>query len=134
MNRPTFEETVSVLVKAYLNDTLVHGDDCCCAVGNLICHSMNLNPKSNWGPHWYNYFKLEWESKEAQNYAYEEIKSTGYSVDEILLIESYFENADGDDEQSYMFNGLMSVVDVLAEIHGVNLEVKESAKLQFVKI
>jgi hypothetical protein len=32
-----------------------------------------------------------------------------------------------------MLNGLMKVVDVLADIHGVDLSVKESAKLQFVK-
>jgi hypothetical protein len=32
-----------------------------------------------------------------------------------------------------MFNGLMAVVDVLADIHSVDLEKKEAAKALFVK-
>jgi hypothetical protein len=35
--KATFENSVDVLVKAYLNDTLEHGQCHACAVGNLIC-------------------------------------------------------------------------------------------------
>lgn len=59
---------------------------------------------------------------------------TGYSVVELARIESAFESAPyGDNDDSWMFNGLMAVVDVLAEIHGIDLTTKESAKLLFVK-
>ncbi len=34
----------------------------------------------------------------------------------------------------WMFNGLMAVVDVLADIHGINLEAKEEAKKLFIKV
>lgn len=62
------------------------------------------------------------------------IKATGYSIQELAKIEYAFETAPcGVSEDEWMFNGLMAVVDVLAEIHGVDLEVKESAKLLFVK-
>jgi hypothetical protein len=40
ITRPTFEQTVDVLVKAYLNDTLVHGNCCACVVGNLCAHAI----------------------------------------------------------------------------------------------
>jgi len=59
---------------------------------------------------------------------------------DLAKIEFAFESAphtcDESDETNaeWMFNGLMAVVDVLAEIHNVNLEVKESAKAMFVKV
>jgi hypothetical protein len=65
------------------------------------------------------------------------IESTGYSFDEIWAIEKAFESArryhyfETKDEE--MFQGLMNVLDVLAEIHGVNVETVSEAKLQFVK-
>lgn len=34
--KATFENTVDILVKAYLNGTLAHGDCAACAVGNII--------------------------------------------------------------------------------------------------
>ena len=34
--KATFENSVSVLVRAYMNDTLIHGNCFACAVGNLI--------------------------------------------------------------------------------------------------
>lgn len=132
--RPTFEQTVNVLVQAYLKETLKHGDDCCCAVGNLICEGMKLSPLSNWGPKWYNYFVLNWRNEGLKKLAYGEINSTGYTANEIVRIEHAFEHADGgNNSDEYMFNGLMAVVDVLAEIHNVDLSVREEAKLLFVK-
>lgn len=75
-----------------------------------------------------------------------QLEITGYTAYELARIEQAFESAPGRPKPEvsawfkgksinpvWMFNGLMAVVDVLAEIHNVDLSVRESAKLQFVK-
>ena len=58
------------------------------------------------------------------------IAESGYSVDELARIEFAFESVPlGEDR---MFKGLMAVVDVLSDIHGVDLSVKEESKMLFV--
>jgi hypothetical protein len=57
-----------------------------------------------------------------------------YSKEEYARIEYAFETAPkGENDDDYMFNGLMAVVSVLAEIHGVDLEATEQARKLFVK-
>lgn len=65
------------------------------------------------------------------------IARSGYSKEELMKIEWAFESVrmekkDHDSDED-MFNGLMAVVDVLADIHGIDLEHKEEAKALFVK-
>lgn len=137
-----FHYTVNVLVKAYLNDTLEHSNCFACAVGNMIADSMNLKyckqPR-----HWH---ELQWESGmnaawydflidgSNKEEAMIQIRSTGYSLSEIKEIEWAFEHAyRGDSKDEYMFNGLTAVVDVLADIHGIDLTTREEAKKAFVK-
>jgi hypothetical protein len=154
MNRPTFQETVSVLVKAYLNDKLKHGDCTACVVGNLCGGNRMWEYLFITDPLHKSQFKRNITAFKCQALGKSSLQiieeatniclSTGYSVEELKRIEYSFETAPGyigEDEQDmtintdeWMFNGLMAVVDVLAEIHGVNLETKSSAKLQFVKI
>lgn len=142
MNRPTFDHTISILVKAYLNGTLEHGNYCACAVGNLIADAVgakivlknyeNAYSKYRWlHPE---YTGEEWFCKSSDGK--KQIKETGYSFDEIWSIEKVFEHARswGDDQDEAMFKGLMAVVDVLASIHGVDLSIKEEAKKLFLKV
>lgn len=68
--------------------------------------------------------------------AKEQIDSTGYSVYELAQIENAFENASqcGSDEDR-MFNGLISVVEALDQIHeNTDAQVKEESKKRFVKV
>lgn len=142
MNRPTFSQTVDVLVKAYLNDTLEHGNYCACAVGNLIADAVGAEIvlKHN---HRNYASKYEWSHPEYSgdewflkiNGCENQIKASGYSYSEIWVIEKAFESTrfmEGNDDE-IMFMGLMAVVDVLASIHNVDLSTKEQAKLLFVK-
>lgn len=153
-----FSKTVDILVKAYMNDELCHKSCSACAVGNLVAAALGTKPKrSKETDH------IEFENNIFENgtlavlwydhlngirsfQSEEQIKITGYTVDELRSIEYAFERAPGDPggphdglyrgrctDPVWMFNGLMAVVDVLAEIHGINLEQKESAKLLFVK-
>jgi len=150
-----FNHTLNVLVKAYLNDTLQHGRCTACAVGNMICDSLNIETyKTEDGNiHWKNNI-FYWDEVvctrmgnqriHMDNYlgqAKYQIDSTGYSVEEIAKIEFAFEarvkyddfgQVIGDKDIA-MFKGLMAVVDVLADIHGIDLKAKEEAKALFVK-
>lgn len=167
MNRPTFEETVSVLVRAYLNDTLQHRSCYACAVGNLVANGLQIT-MTKYNLKWPGFpypandrgCPVGWGAAFSSDEAgfsdrvkqsidesvlrvpavRNQIKATGYKWQELARIEFAFESVDkkfdADDEINYdawMFDGLMAVLEVLADIHGVSLEVKESAKLQFVK-
>jgi len=146
-----FHYTVNVLVKAYLNDTLKHDFCTACAVGNIIAEANNVKLTKNFGgfitwdkcgPHWGRLFLTDSHTGDqminADRIKYPEIiepiKATGYKWRELARIEYAFETADkGNNEDEWMFNGLMAVVDVLAEIHGIDLKEKEEAKALFVK-
>ncbi len=162
--KATFEHSVDVLVKAYLNGTLKHGNCHACAVGNLVSeacgYTYKQNPMHGFGMERYqdiiwshkNRYYLTDNTQEQKSWhsvvkdgsdiehplcdeAANQIEKTGYSVDQLYRIEIAFETAnriDGPDE--WMFNGLMAVVDCLADIHGINLEAKEEAKKLFVKV
>jgi hypothetical protein len=150
--KPTFEQTVDVLVRAYMNDELAHRICSACAVGNIVAAALGTRPKVIGGPTVFdnNLFedgtRTDWYDAMIGSHCrgIDQIHKTGYTVSEIKQIEHAFEHAPGEPEGDgmfpgkttdpvWMFNGLMAVVDVLAEIHGVDLTAKESAKLQFVK-
>jgi hypothetical protein len=144
-----FNNSIGVLVKAYFNDTLVHGQCHACAVGNLvgaarqvpIIKDIRNMPGKYWvkvAP-WSNVFMTVRNEQEIDLNAYqgeakEAIDSTGYTWQELARIEYAFETADkGSCEDDYMLAGLLAVVDVLADIHGIDLTKREEAKLLFVK-
>jgi hypothetical protein len=147
-----FNYTVNVLVQAYLNGTLEHCNCSACAVGNIIADVKKVEPVlfCNQGDDYTNRFSDG--SKPLWNYLFcstvpgkqdvspsayfgevkSEIDSTGYTWQELAKIEYAFElHRNPSDEDTAMFNGLMAVVDVLAEIHEISLEQKEQAKLLF---
>lgn len=132
-----FKHSVNVLVKAYLNDTIRHGSYYSCAVGNLVADAMGFTFNYNrWAfsqePHWYTLLYggsdlLGRNEKEGLL----QIKGTGYTVKEIGRIERAFEMTERKGDE--ILNGLMDVVDVLADIHGIDLKTREESKLLFQK-
>jgi hypothetical protein len=171
MKTATFDNTVSILVQAYLNDTLKHGSCCACAVGNIVADALGIQmTKDNlrwpgylypgydyidgliqptgWGAAISTCLGVQEINKEALTLPVvsNQIKATGYCYKELARIELAFENEkyeyEDDDTsekielgiQKAMFSGLMAVVDVLAEIHGIDLTAKEEAKKLFVRI
>lgn len=144
-----FNHTIGGLVKAYLNGTLKHGDCDACAVGNIVGGShwqyffMTVIFSDTRMEQMLNYSKLEktgleWRMVRAEGQKL--ISDSGYTKKELARIEWAFETAprncstlEGENEE-WMFNGLMAVVDVLADIHGISLEAKEKSKLLFVKL
>jgi hypothetical protein len=149
-----FNETVGILVDAYINNTLVHGHPCGCAVGNLIARKLNIKIRlvGDTIPVWdgpgsgFSWFKRLYPDKVASGDVLEgvfQIDMTGYSVDEIVRIESAFESTCQKGSPGNIvhdskldpdgYRGLMEVVDVLADIHGIDLSERETAKLLFSK-
>lgn len=156
-----FHETVGILVAAYMNETLVHGHPCGCAVGNLIATKLNVCvilsgdrylSDNRRVPEWdgsesgFSWFKVLYPERVKDGDAsegIEHIRETGYSIEQILDMEKAFEsvvecfgpNGRGTnyskDKDGYL--GLMAVVDVLADIHGIDLSIKEEAKLLFIR-
>lgn len=162
--RPTFDQTVSVLVKAYFKGTLEHGNCAACAVGNIIASSIGADVERqefHWKrkgvnviPIWDEVFCSSGADDQTvipesyKGWVKRQIDASGYSWEELALIERTFEKHNPLEDQRYneiddttdqeieeksMFNGLMSVVSVLAEIHGVDLETTAEAKKLFVK-
>lgn len=142
-----FNHTVDVLVKAYLNNTLQHASCGACAVGNMVeesCRSIGViaqhDTVNGWGSVFVtdrsadNDHRIHPEKYLDFSQAKLEIDSTGYTWQELSKIEYAFETCKySDNEDEFMFNGLMDVIDVLAEIHGIDLTEKEEAKKLFVK-
>jgi hypothetical protein len=158
-NKEKFHHTVNILVQAFLNDELAHKTCSACAVGNIVAAATGTKPKRNdeLAPiEFDNTFFADgsfamngWYATISGTKSIEgecQIRATGYTVDELKEIEYVFEHAPGDPgkpdeglfrgrctDPTWMFNGLMAVVDVLAEIHGIDLSTATEAKQLFVK-
>lgn len=152
--KANFDNTVSILVKAYFDGTLEKDNCYACAVGNIVDASNGFTfercdkggRKFKWSqfeslysdsvrhPIWTDVFfmriygKQEYRPENLKGKVKIQISNTGYTVNQLMAIERAFENSNDE------FDGLMSVVDQLAEIHNIDLESKEEAKKMFVKI
>lgn len=162
-----FNHSVSVLVTAFFNDTLMHGNCYACAVGNMVANGLGCRvvkrpdsfknlvwdnnqpyPGSSWNDSiqngWGALFTTDRHDDKRKTQKIDkrflgdrnvmrQIASTGYTWQELARIEFAFESVDKR-RKDKMFNGLMAVVDVLAEIHNIDLSTKENAKSLFVKV
>lgn len=149
MNRPElYHKTVDILVQAYFNDTLQHGNCAACAVGNIVAANMGYSFIEKYGG-------LNWKEADAFNQLQRslnwydpvirrivpnerqlaEIGSTGYRSVDLMWIESSFENCKcGNSQDEKMFNGLCAVIDTLDEIHeNTSTEISQTAKSKFQK-
>lgn len=92
--RPTFDHTVNILVKAYLNDTLTSRHPCGCAGGNIIAASKGyrilavpLSRKAEWvgenvedGFDWFAAVMGGFDKGDIEN-GKKQIEGTGYTAD-----------------------------------------------------
>lgn len=138
-----FNNTINILVKAYLNGTLKHGNYSACAVGNIISHSLPYS-EMNYLQGWPTVFMTELDKLNdsiqttcPENYfgeARKQIDSTGYTWRQLAKIEKAFESVDKSlSSDDRMFFGLMAVIDVLAKIHKIDFDSKQKAKILFHK-
>lgn len=124
-----FRNAFDALTSAYVNGTLQHDNCTACAVGNIATYSgVDLNKA---GPIWYNYILDRRESfvdrRDGFKSAMQVVKRTGYKIDEIDRIESTFEGTvkdyllDSDDEDQAQYQGLIKVVELLAELDDLDM-------------
>jgi len=136
MNRPNlYQKTVNLLLDAYNNETLKHGNCYACAVGNICRGSYAWGQAfttSDTGKQHRNYLLPGW--KISHKDVVELVESTGYTFDELADIEFAFESSVADtkdDPTRYYFYtttkpklgqyiGLCAVLDKLREIHEVD--------------
>jgi hypothetical protein len=141
-NPELYHKSLNVLVKAFINDTLEHGNCTACAVGNLVADALRIDLKKEYTRFeglgdpsrdlglWYDALQ---QPKPTQKML-QQIKYTGYDIEELRKIEKAFESSDlGETEEDEMYNGLMAVVETLGEIHEVSKEQVQESKLLFVK-
>lgn len=149
-----FIKTISVLVRAFMDETLVHGHPCGCAVGNLLADKLGIkvvrvnNECAFWdsddhnGHDWFSAVYPERHTNGKRELGLLQISVLGYTMQDIISIERAFESPQAMTKLSVNpnidydydgYNGLMAVVDVLCDIHGMNEEEKKEAKELFVK-
>ncbi len=139
MNRPEiYERSINILREAYRNDVLFHNYCQACAVGNLVkaCGGFPFD-YAMWRLVFETNYKTGVQYFNAAHYigaSRVEIDQTGYSPIELARIEYAFETVDikgkiNDDQ--HMLDGLLAVIDVLQDIHGVNQETTEVTKQSF---
>lgn len=123
-----YQKTVDILVQAYFNDTLEHSDCTACAVGNIVAANIETctipySSKLPWRGEWSNVFctsgcEQDIDPSEYRGNAKLVIDATGYKWQELAKIEKAFESVRyNEDEDKWMFDGLMAVIDALDEIH-----------------
>lgn len=144
--KATFENSVNILVKAYFYGHLNAMSCEACAVGNLVASAKGYTYSKEkiglFGPEW-NESEPAWkyvisffvDMGEYNGIAKEQIDSTGYTPKQLSDIERVFmlNTKTLASPELDNFDGLMAVVDVLADIHGIDLKAKEEAKALFVK-
>lgn len=154
-----FNHTINILARAYLNNTLRRGDCSACAVGNILgthkWSSLFITYNFGEGEGKRQIIALPgfalmnlainhiiqvpiWKLPEQVAKGIEEVRKaiieSGYTIEELARVENAFELApEGNNRDEAMFNGLMAVVDVLADIHSIDLKQKEEARKLFVK-
>lgn len=152
-----FDRTISILVKAYLNNTLEHTNCYACAVQNIVAGNMGLeitpktysHPLSNCGSITLIIKNLTYEETLVVGLGYisereaklsqsqkKQMLSTGYSYEHLSNIEESFESINKyqcASEDEYMYKGLMSVVDTLMQIHEADQSEITQAKSLFTK-
>ena len=155
MNR--FHRSVAILAQAYKNGTLLPGNSCACAVGNLVSARCNYevyedSPQhtlyKNTMPAWYIPVSIANKNATpgalrlartpgAMRLANHQIESTGYDLNQIIAIERAFETgvkqAKLNGAKDPIYEGLVAVYEQLAIIDGISLKVKIPAELVFVK-
>lgn len=134
-----YADTVNVLVNAFNEDTLTFRDDCGCAVGHIVAKAIGekvvrVGDECSWiyqRPLWSEVFLCGMDLAPIDSVvgAADQIKATGYTIDELKKIEWAFESSlEGKHEWNCMtyenrshilFAGLLKTLEVVREINNI---------------
>lgn len=146
MTKKVYDNAVNVLLDAYNNGTLEHGNCWACAVGNLVASASGytfkagdcgLVWKEGYGPDWsrsgmgmgFGLSLIESLKLKNTGETKRQIDSTGMSLEEIIIIEHAFEDSLKRTEKGYWYYldfpdnqkqgqyiGLCAVIDVMKDM------------------
>ena len=132
------KNSIEVLQRAYLEETLDAGNCEACAVGNLVAASSYKGQSFDWrfifctadGEQVIYDFQSPWSEEADESYrkGLDAIKATGYSVEELARIEYAFETSLSDTDEIMMpvhesqWVRLQAVLKVLFEIEGIEYD------------
>lgn len=146
-----FNKAMKALTKGFFNGTLRKGDCAACACGNIVAAALNIELvttrdlktgflddwiDSKTGTFWYTAL-INLDEEEADHLyitaGEQEIEKTGYTPQEMLLIERAFElnteiplydihNYSDQEIMDDQYNGLCAVVEVLCKLEGYDPE------------
>lgn len=130
------KNSIEVLQRAYLNETLTAGDCNACAVGNLVAASSYEGASMDWRyvfctntiSNTQEFYDPSCYDDEQYSLGLEAIKATDYSVDELARIEFAFEKALSEEEAKDMpehqsqWIRLQAVLKVLFDIEGIEYD------------
>jgi hypothetical protein len=145
-NQELFNRSISILVKAYMDGTLIKNQCTACAVGNLVAGNLGIEikvtktnmfgPCMDWPaevrPEWDNVFMTSAGEQTIcpdmmkEPVVARQIYATGYHWEDLAKIEYAFETAPGG-----MFGGLMAAVEILCEIHEATETTTQETKALF---
>lgn len=133
-NQELYQRSVDILLDAYNEKRLVHGNDCECAVGNLV--RANGGASGGWFCPMLNYKEMVYREIPDANVKFKEkIEMTGYTINEIVSIEAAFESKSWVDEKNRtQYFGLCAVLDVLRKIHEVDTDSHEENQTKLTAI
>jgi hypothetical protein len=147
-----YQKTVDILVQAYFDGTLIKGNCTACAIGNIVAFNLGISiPKDQILNHLSIKQVTELTGQVSMgNYSFSTnqaiINATGYSFEQLSLIEEAFESNSKIHWLNYhqytekkilqdQFKGLMAVVDVLDEIHeNLDTEISIASKKKFNRV
>lgn len=134
-NPELFHKTVGILVKAYLNESLVHNSCQACAIGNIIYNiDRKFHDSLNYDEHLAYVVSGETQitiKNKLSPIHLKQLSMTGYTINDIIKIERSFEAVrECKDESGY--KGLMNVVNTLSKIHKTTEVETSQAKDLFV--
>ena len=124
MTNDRFDQTTSVLIRAFLRGHLVHGSQCACAVGNMIADAFDYeitdeteHTQHQWMKNGRIVYNIRWEDHD---------RALPYSRQDLISIEEAFERVVESGVMPYDlsldpdgFRGLCAAIDTLMEIDEV---------------
>jgi hypothetical protein len=146
-NEKLYKETVDIILDAYNERKLEHGDPCACFIGNIVAkryavkpaipilRESGATPEYSYSPDWYtascfkyrygtlaNFMGVKLDEEEGEK----QIEATGYTLQEVAEMEKAFEDAecieegyvdDGEGKNIGQLEGMKAALKVLAKIH-----------------
>ena len=126
--RELYQETVDIILDAYNQKKLIHGNPCRCFIGNIISSRANCDFYSdNINPYWIQaltFHRSKLLAHDAHIFIEEHVKEgmkqiekSGYTIEEVDRLEHVFEEEYEKEAFDSQYLGMVAALNELAKIH-----------------